>query len=240
MEQIKILIEKWKTERLDKIELASVYARNPIVHKYKAPHRSLVLRELVFWRIIDLLEQILFLEKNNHILGARILLRSAYETLGILIYLNQKTRELLDGIITYNDFEIITNRLILGNKKNDSGIESINIITVLEKCNKKYPGIFERYKDLSESAHPNFEGMCMGFSEIDNKNHVTYFRNRWKELYYDEIENLILTCTTAFEYEYNDVWQNLFELLEKWIMKNEEFISNRNKKTPNNRVEPTP
>jgi len=231
MKQIKIIIEKWKTERLDKIDLANVYSRNHIAHKYKAPHRSLVLRELVFWRIIDLIEQILLLEKYNHILGSRILLRSAYETLGILIYLNQKTRELLDEVITYNDFDSITLRLVLGNKKNDPRIESINIITVLQKCDKKYPGIFKVYKKLSESSHPNFEGMCMGFSEIDNDNHVTYFRNRWKELYYDDLENLILTCTTAFEHEYNDVWKDLFELLEKWIENNDKDISTKKETT---------
>jgi len=216
MEKIKSILVKWQTKKVDKIELGSVFSHNP-----KAPHRSLITRELVFWRIIDLIEQVLLLEKYGHILGARILLRSAYETLGILIYLNQKTKALLDGLISYDDFDSITVRLVLGTKKSSNNIESINILTVLQQCNKKYPGIFEVYKDLSESSHPNFEGMSMGFSEIDDKKYITHFRNRWKELYSDDLEHLLLTCISAFEFEYNDVWQELFELLEKRIEKND-------------------
>ena len=60
-------------------------------------YRSIVLRELIFWRVTDLLNQMTALANAGHVLGVRILLRSTIETLGILIYLNQKTRAVLEG-----------------------------------------------------------------------------------------------------------------------------------------------
>ncbi|MBU0712690.1 hypothetical protein KJ762_07415 [bacterium] len=231
MEEIETIISKWQSEKLNKIEKGSVYSRNPIAHKWKAPYRSLVTRELVFWRIIDLIDQTVLLAKNDYILGARILLRSAIETLGILIYLNQKMKALLDGSIKYEDFDSITVRLILGTKQSDSKVESINIVTVLQKCDKKYPGIFDIYKDLSESSHPNFEGMSMGYSEIDDEKYITHFRNRWKELYSNDLEHLTLTCISTFELEYNNVWPELFESLEKWLEKNDKYLSTKTSNT---------
>jgi len=103
--------------------------------------------------------------------------------------------------------------------------ESINIITVLHKFDKRYPGIFDIYKDLSESLHPNFEGMSMGFSEIDDEKYTTHFKNRWKELYSNDLEHLALTCILTFELEYNDVWPKLYKALEQWFEENDEHLS---------------
>jgi hypothetical protein len=227
MKEIEYLVNKWQKEKVSIIEQGSVYSRNPIAHKYKAPYRSLVIRELILWRISDLIEQVIFLIKNEHILGARILLRSAFETLGILIYLNQKMESLLEGSIDYKNFDSITVNLILGSKQSYSKVESINIVTVLQKCDKAYPGIYDIYKDLSESAHPSFEGMCVGYSEVDEVKYVTKFSNQWKKLFSNGIEHLILTCIATFELEYNNVWPQLFESLEKWLEDNDKYISTK-------------
>jgi len=68
-----------------------------------------------------------------------------------------------------------------------------------------------------------------------NEKYLTHFRNRWKDLYSNDLEHLLLTCITAFEFEYNDVWKELFELLEKWIEENDKNLST-SKKAPNKSV----
>ena len=112
----KDVIQEWQSSLCPKIELGGLYSRNPTAHKWKAPYRSMVLRELVFWRLSDLLLQTVVLAENNHHLGARILLRSAFETLGILIYLNQKTDAVLADREDFNAFNETTTRLMLGSK----------------------------------------------------------------------------------------------------------------------------
>ncbi|GAB4523747.1 MAG: hypothetical protein Kow00133_11800 [Amphiplicatus sp.] len=86
-----------KTTLFTKLELAALQKRNETAHKWKAPYRSLQLREVVYWRMLDLLDQSFILYKQNYVLGARILLRSALETLAVLIYLRACLRRGFPG-----------------------------------------------------------------------------------------------------------------------------------------------
>lgn len=221
---IESIIAEWKSTRLDKIEIASLYSRNPKVHKWQAPFRSVVIRELVYWRLIDLLEQSLELSKLNYVLGARILLRSAFETVGILIFLNSKIESLVSGNMQYNDFENATLRLMLGSKREEKEVLPYNILSILDRSEKHYPGITKVYDDLSETAHPNYDGMMLGYSKFDQKNYITYFESHWEEIYGEDFDKLMMICIKTFEAEYSDIWPDLFERLEKWLEENDESL----------------
>lgn len=224
MEQFERILAGWRDSLCPKIELAGLISRNPTAHKWKATYRSIVLRELVFWRLQDLLAQTIVLSKQGHFLGAVILLRSALETLGILIYLNQKTEAVLRGEESFFEFAQSTSQLMLGSKNKSTSIASINILTVLERCDKKYTGLLDIYSDLSESAHPNYDGVCSGYSRIDEKNFTTVFINRWDEKYRDRLARGIELCMTTFQAEYNNVWTENFEKLETWLADNDEWL----------------
>jgi hypothetical protein len=222
MDNVAKVVAVWKSSLCEKIELGRLISRNPTAHKWKATYRSIVIRELTFWRVTDLLDQMVLLSEAGHFLGAIILLRSTIETLGILIYLNQKTKAVLDGEETFNSFSKITSQLMLGSKNDTTKIDAINVThTILEKwCEKKYPGIFEIYADLCESAHPNYDGVCRGYSYVNEKDYETVFKNRWAELYCDNLGELTLEFMRVFEEEYNKVWPEQFEKLERWLEEN--------------------
>lgn len=131
---IEQLLAHWKTSLDPKLDLAGLYARNSIAHKWKAPFRSLMLRETVFWRLQDLLAQSLVLFQASHMLGARILLRSSFETLAILIYLNQLTAKVLGRTLNFHAFSDKTSQLLLGSKDQSTAHAAINIVTVLGHC----------------------------------------------------------------------------------------------------------
>ncbi len=226
MDNVAKVLEVWNSSLCPKVELGALYSKNPTAHKWKATYRSLVLREFTFWRVVDLLNQMVFLFEAGHVLGARILLRSTIETLGILIYLNQKTIAVMDGEETFNKFSEITSQLMLGSKNDTTKHKAINVThTILEKwCEKKYPGIFAIYADLCESAHPNYEGVCFGYSFINEDDHETVFENRWPELYASKLDELTVEFMRIFEDEYNNVWPAEFDRLEKWIVENDEKL----------------
>ena len=214
-----------KTSLSTKLDLGGLYARNPTAHKWKAPYRSLQLREVVYWRMLDLLDQSLSLHKIDHALGARILLRSALETLAILIYLNQSMEMVLNGkIVDFHAFSTKTEALMLGSKDGSTPFKAISILTVLDGCEKKYVGIRSLYERLCESAHPNCEGMSMGYAAIDQENLVVEFKNRWTEKYAAALPDHIMTCIEIFTHEYNKVWEEAFEKLEAWIKANDEML----------------
>lgn len=232
IDQLDDLIIGWRKSLCPHIELAALISRNNTAHKWKATYRSIVLRELVCWRFTDLLAQTAYLIRGQRILGARILIRSAIETIAILIYLNQRTEIVLNGDSTsFFDFATMTSRLMLGSRNATTRHEAINILSVLEKCEKRYPGIVKVYGDLSESAHPNYAGVTAGYSKIDEKEYKTEFRNRWAERSVQGELELLEICIRMFEEEYNEVWPNLFERLERWLVANNATLEGQKDRT---------
>lgn len=225
MKKISLIIEEWGKTLRHEIELGSLYSRNPIAHKWKATYRVVVLRELVIWRFVDLIEGILALSGSNNILGSKILLRSGIETVGILFYLNKKMECVVQGSESWKSFEETTNKLMLGSKNKSTNYESINVVTILVKhCGEKYPEISRIYTELSEAAHPNHEGMCLGYSYIDEVNYITKFKNLWREQEFSELEATLVLVMRWFELEYNSNFVEVFESLEDWICENNEKL----------------
>lgn len=217
-------LANWQKSLCQRVEVGGLFARSPVAHKWKAPFRSLVLRETVFWRAHDLLTQSYEMHLAGQALGARILLRSAFETVATLIYLNQAIAAVVDGTQEFHSFSRKTSRLLLGSRDKSTKHEAINIVSVLGKCDKTYPGIVGLYAALSESAHPNFEGMCFGYSRIDHDNHVSEFSNNMSAMYEDKLVSAMELCIFIFEYEYNTEWTRQFAQLETWIVENDAML----------------
>jgi hypothetical protein len=214
-------LANWKRSLLSSIPVGGLLSRSPVAYKWKAPFRVWMLRETVFWRLSDLMTQSYALHQQGHGLGARIVLRSGFESLATLIYLNQLIQQVLDGKLSFHAFGEKTSTLLLGSRNNKQMPRSLNIVTVLERCDKRYPGLKALYADLSESAHPSYEGLCMGYSKTDHHEYETHFSNRWMELYGDRHVGSMELCMQTFHHEYNDVWPTLMEKLEGWIEAND-------------------
>lgn len=214
-------LANWKNSLFPNVPLGGLLSRNPVAYKWKAPLRSWILRETTFWRLHDLMTQSYSLYQQGHMLGARILLRSGFETLATLIYLNQLTQQVLGDKLSFHVWGEKTSTLLLGSRNNSTTHKAISILTVLEKCDKRYPGLMNLYAALSESAHPNFEGLCKGYSKSNQSEYETTFSNRWMELYGEQHLNSMNLCMETFHHEYNDVWSELIEKLESWIKAND-------------------
>lgn len=224
MRTIDTYLAEWKASLCETVDIRGLFSRNSVAHKWKAPFRSFTVRETVSWRAQDLLEQSLQLHDSSHLLGARILLRSALETVAILIYLNQLTRNVLAEKLNFHEFSDKTSTLLLGSRDGSTPHNAINILTVIDKCDTRYPGIKALYGALSESAHPNYEGTCIGYSVIDRENFVTTFSNKWKSMYEESHIDSMGLCVSTFYNEYNEEWPNAFEMLEAWITENDDHL----------------
>jgi hypothetical protein len=221
MNAVEQTLGNWKDSLPATIDQGGLCARNPTAHKWKALFRSLALREGVFWRLHDLLTQSYALHRQGHALGARILLRSGFETVATIIYLNQLTANVLVGALNFHTFSDNTATLLLGSRNKTTEHESINILTVLKKCDKRYPGLLALYADLSESAHPSYEGTCIGYSRVDHDAYAITFSNRWVAMYGDKHLSSMVLCMANFEHEYSEVWPQLYAKLEKWVEVND-------------------
>jgi hypothetical protein len=220
-EPIEQALNRFRDSLLKSFEIGGLWSRNETAHKWKAPFRSLLLREAVFWRLEDLLRQSWALHEQEYSLGARILLRSALETLAVLIYLNQLTDSVTAGTLNFHAFSDKTAVLLLGSRNDMTNHKSINIQTVLEKCDKRYDFIAKFYADLSECAHPNHEGLIMGYSKPDRENMIENFSNRWDQLYSKTHELGMRIVMDLFEHEYNEVWPKRFSALEAFLVEHD-------------------
>lgn len=221
MNAVEQKLASWKDSLLSSIPVSGLLSRNPVAYKWKATFRVWMLRETVFWRLNDLMTQSYALHQQGHGLGARILLRSGFETLAVLIYLNHTMRQVLDGKIDFHLFSRETSALLLGSRDGSTSHVAVNVLKMLDKGDKRYPGLRGLYEILCESAHPNYEGMVAGYSKIDHSEYETHFSNRWMELYGDRHLGSMELCMSTFHHEYNDVWPVLMEKLESWIEAND-------------------
>lgn len=222
--QVDETLEAWRATLMTRIPVGGLISRNSIVYKWKSTFRVWMLREVVAWRLVDLLQQSQVLYHRSHILGARILLRSAFETLATLIYLNKQMRRVIEGTLDFNAFGEKTSVLLLGARNNPDAPKSMNIVSVLEKCDNEYPGLMAVYANLSESAHPSYEGFMRGYSRLDHGEYETHFSNNWSERYTDGHLDRVALCMTTFDHEYNEVWPDRMTRLERWIEENDEAL----------------
>jgi len=225
MSEIEHILDRWKNSLCTNTSLGGMLARNPIAHKWTSTYRSLILRESVSWRTHDLLTQAQFLYESGHILGSRILIRGGLESGSTLIYLNQLTARVLAGNLDFHTFDQKTRTLLLGSRDGSTKHMSMNIVSVLKQCERKYTGISSVYAALSECAHPNFEGICFGYSDVDYERNETNFSNKWESMWADRHESLVKLVCAVFKTEYNDVWKSQMEGLETWLIEHDAELS---------------
>ena len=224
-------LRNYQNSKANKVELAGLLARSKVAHKWKLTYRLLVVREGICWRLIDILDQAYKIGQQGMIVGARILSRSAIETLCLLIYMNRRMKQLTEDNLGFDDFQDLTSRFLLGDKTHKETPLPINTENLIKESEKKYKGIKEIYDDLCETAHPNRAGICDGYTKLDRKAHETKFGVFWEERYGKQHDFAIELCLEIFEDEYNEEWPKYFDKLEKWLEKNDNKLERqRNKK----------
>lgn len=221
MDELEQNLANWGGSLFPSIPVGGLLSRNPVAYKWKSLYRVWMLRELAFWREHDLMVQSYALHQHGYGLGARILLRSGFETLATLIYVNLLMQQVLDGKLNFHVFGEKTSLLLLGSRNNDKMPDAINILTILAKCDKRYPGLMKTYENLSESAHPNYEGLMDGYSTTNCDEYETTFSNRWMELHGERHPEAMMLCMEIFHHEYDAMWPGLMEQLEKWVEAND-------------------
>lgn len=230
MHEITSNLKRLESSRCLNIKLGDLVSRNKIAYKWKALYRNWLIRECVFWRTHDLLSQAQILYENSHILGSRILIRSAIETISSLTYLNLKSELVLSEELNFHEYDIVTRKLLIGTRNNTPKYDSISILTLLKQSDKKYPGILKAFKTLSESAHPNYEGLCFGYCSVDYDNYEENFSNKWQYMWGSKHIPLMKLTMYVLEIEYNERWPELIKRLEQWVETNDTFLEKTKEK----------
>jgi hypothetical protein len=140
----------------------------------KMPFKVLCCRAGLIWRIEELGRCALDAHEKGDVIAAMLLARSLTETACALWYLKELIeRQLAEG--AQPDLDDVLMRLLMGHKGDPGFPEAVNVLTFINKADKRFSGILEAYNHMSESAHPNFWGSSGAFSAVDEEKLVTQF-----------------------------------------------------------------
>ena len=153
---VEATLEAWSKSLCPEVAVGALRNRNVIAQKWKAMFRSITLLAALFYRAHDLLTQSLKLHQQRHTLGARIILRSAFETVAVLIYLNQRTEMVLKGELDFHEFCLITSKLLAGSKDGSTGLDNVNVLTCLKHADMRYDGILNALQASIRDGAPKF------------------------------------------------------------------------------------
>jgi hypothetical protein len=154
------LIEIRERLREIKVKLPTHVDASELDTKSRIPFKALCCRAGLIWRIEELgLSSCDNLDKGDVIAGM-VLTRSLMETASVLLHLQRMiVRQVENGVEATLD-EMIT-RLLVGTKV-PSPVQAVNVLTMIDRA-----GIRNLYDNLSEAAHPNYDGTGGAFSKFD-------------------------------------------------------------------------
>lgn len=137
----------------------------------RVPFHITYLREILGHRIVDLSEKSIALIENNQLVPAFLVIRATMESVALLYNLHEK----IIAAIESTDIDTLSTFLenaALGSRNDDTDFTAQNILTALDKLERKYNGVREMYDQLSEFCHPNFAGLMASYSRLDKDNIV--------------------------------------------------------------------
>jgi hypothetical protein len=217
------ILDRWRASLSHEIPVAALLARCPIAYKWKAPFRCVVVREALLRRILALGESIVVLTNQKHHVGARILLRGAVEATALLEYIVQRMDALIKGSIEWEKFDELTMRLIVG-RRDFGDVEAVQILNAVRDAEKTYPGLKEIHDRLSETVHPNYDGVVGSFVKMDHEEHVAHLGDFAEERFGRVLVPYAGYTLTAFQDSYNNRWVVAIERLEQWLRDNDDRL----------------
>lgn len=179
-----------------------------ISHVAKIPYKVADLRAGLLYRIYDLSADSFELFENNKILSGTIVARSLIETVSVFYYLCSKMNICIDDK-DIDSFDEVVMKLGLGSRNKITEIESINILTIINKIDKDLkiddqPGAFKFcYELMCEYAHPNWKGTEGLYGKINFEQVYTDFGFNLKDEFKKEMSSHILPIATAMEITIN-------------------------------------
>jgi hypothetical protein len=171
----------------------------------KAPFQILCAREALIWRTEELTRNACdTLDRGDLAVGA-ILARAIVENAA----LTWKLMELLDTREQYSakDLSESLTRLLVGSRKWEDLPKAFQILSSVDRMDKRISGVRASYDSLSEIAHPNWAGVLGLYSETDKSRFMTRFGRglRGSAGTQSMILNTMLGALELFDHAYNRI-----------------------------------
>jgi hypothetical protein len=144
-------------------------------HSSKLPFKIISLREMLFHRASALATPAVSLLEERNVVSGVLLTRALIETVAMLADLHAK----LEAFVQAPDVEALGTFLmgsLFANQYKEGGVKdkyfTRSIMNSIDTLDKKSKGIRALYDQLSEYAHPNYNGVFGTFGKVDTDRFV--------------------------------------------------------------------
>ncbi len=146
----------------DRIQIAA------LTRKSKLPFKVLSLREVLLHRISALATSAVDHFERNQDVPAVVLTRAVVETVAVTYALHERISRFLEAKNT-SDLDGFLMRALLGRRNQPEKPSATNVLTLVDRVDKTFPGFRSMYDDLCEYTHPNWAGTLGSFGKIDKE-----------------------------------------------------------------------
>jgi hypothetical protein len=204
--------EKWEDverynaclERLIARRKPEIALEGPLVES-KTAWKLATLRESLLYRVCAVANGTADAWNANNVTSAVILGRALMETVALVEFIRDELLRLREpmNIAAANAIDNVCNQQLFSTRNETAlaggyGHLARNVLTYVDKFDKKIAGTREAYDSLSESAHPNSNGHYFTYGELDKGNGRVTFHESAPRI--RGIQVYIVTCLMLMQF----------------------------------------
>lgn len=171
----------------------------------KAPFQLLCTREALIWRTEELARTACDALEQDDLAAAGLLSRATVESAALA----WRLMEVLDDRQKLSSKELneILMRMLAGSRLWEDRPQALQILSCIDRMDKKVPGVRKSYDILSEIAHPNWRGVFGMYSKTDEAKFTAHFGRglRQSDSPKEAIVNALLGGLSLFELAYQRI-----------------------------------
>jgi len=153
--------------------------------------KVITLRAGLLHRAYDLATAAHRSSSEDNVVSGNILTRAILETVAVTAYLSK----IIKTYIKTHDIEVLNTKLmrLLFGSQSDEACKPINIMECIRLVDKEIDGFMTYYEILSAFSHPNFNGTCGFYGEL-NGNKPTLFSSIPNDIEKHKSDTINLIC----------------------------------------------
>ncbi len=179
----------------------------------KAPFQLLCTRAALMWRTEELARTACDALERDDLAAAALLSRATVESAALAWSL----MEVLDERqkLSPQQLNDTLMRMLVGSRLWPDMPQALQILSCIDRMDKKMPGVRRSYDMLSEIAHPNWRGVFGMYAEIDKPKFKAHFSRglRPAEGTKDAVVNALLSALGVFDLACNRISDAMPEFL---------------------------
>jgi len=194
------------------VDVESMGGYNNIISKYMLARAGLMHRSYELAISADSCIE------NNQIVSSTLLIRGLFETVSVIGFAYYK-------ILSFNKdkdmdkFNESISRILFGSRDESTDHTSINILSMIDKIDKDYPGYRFSYDRLSELCHPNFKGASLLYgTPIENE--IVQYNSDFSTTSSHKLSNINDLCLCIdrlkyFTFKITDIIEEFVEIVNE-------------------------